>query len=145
MNQLTLVEIKQIEFQILQKFKSFCNDNNIQYYLSNGTLLGAVKYRGFIPWDDDIDVMVPREDYDRLVRCFKDDKRYRLFSFERNEEFLFTFAKLCDMSTVKEETNINNGMSLGIDIDIFPLDAWDNNPDMVKRELKVLRGSMFRL
>ena len=121
--ELTLPEIKTITFEILKHFKQFCEEHGIRYFLSNGTLLGAVKYGGFIPWDDDIDVLVPREDYDRLLRLYPEQGRYRLFSMERNPEFRYPFAKLCDMTTVKEETNIDNGVSLGLDIDIFPLDA----------------------
>lgn len=121
--ELSLSEIKVVVFEILCHFKKFCLENNIKFFLSNGTLLGAVKYGGFIPWDDDIDVFVPREDYNRLVEIYKDSEKYKLFSSEREPDFRFTFAKLCDMTTVKEEINIDNGVALGLDIDIFPLDC----------------------
>ena len=120
--ELSLLEIKKITFEILKHFALFCEQHNICFFLSNGTLLGAVKYNGFIPWDDDVDVLVPREDYNRLIALYQDSERYQLFSTERDAKFYYTFAKLCDMSTVKEEINIDNGISLGIDIDIFPLD-----------------------
>ena len=83
MKELSLQEIKQIELQILKRLKFFCDENNIRYFLCNGTLLGAIKYEGFIPWDDDIDVFVPRKDYDRLIRSFEDDNKYHLFAFEK--------------------------------------------------------------
>ena len=73
--EMSLSQIKQTAFGILCHFKDFCEKENIRYFLSNGTLLGAVKYGGFIPWDDDIDVFVPREDYDRLIRIFPDTDR----------------------------------------------------------------------
>lgn len=142
MNQLTLTEIKQIEFNLLKKFKFFCKENNIQYFLSNGTLLGAIKYKGFIPWDDDIDVFVPREDYNKLVHCFENKGNYQLFSFERTQQFRYPYAKLCDMSTIKEETNIDNGVDLGIDIDIFPLDAWGSDLEVAKKANKRIRRHM---
>lgn len=123
MKQLNLKEIKEIELGILLQFKSFCEKNHIRYYLSNGTLLGAVKYQGFIPWDDDIDVFVPREDYDRLIQLYSDSEVYKLFSLERCPKFRFPFAKLCDMTTQKVEDGTDNGLSLGLDIDIFPLDS----------------------
>ena len=123
MKRLDLKEIKEIELGILLHFKSFCEKNHIRYYLSNGTLLGAVKYRGFIPWDDDIDVFVPREDYDRLVRLYSDSETYKLFSLERCSKFRFPFAKLCDMTTRKEEEESDSGLPQGLDIDIFPLDC----------------------
>ena len=125
--EMTLSQIKQTELDILRYFKAFCEKENIRFFLSNGTLLGAVKYGGFIPWDDDVDVFVPRKDYDRLMRVFTDTERYRLFSAERVKHYRFPFAKLCDMTTEKVEDNINNGVRLGIDIDIFPLDAWEDD------------------
>lgn len=135
MNQLKLEEIKQIEFSILKEFKSFCENNDITFYLSNGTLLGAAKYKGFIPWDDDVDVFVPRKDYNRLMEIYQDSERYRLFSYEREKEFRFPFAKLCDMRTIKEEP-VNNGVKLGLDIDIFPLDSWSEEYSKALREVK---------
>ena len=121
--ELSLSEVKTAALGILKQFDSFCEHHNIRYFLSNGTLLGAVKYGGFIPWDDDIDVLVPREDYNRLLKEFEDTETYRLFSPERVDNYLYPFAKLCDMRTVKEENNMDNGVALGLDIDIFPLDS----------------------
>lgn len=145
MRQLSFQEIRQIELDLLKKFDSFCKENHIRYFLSNGTLLGAIKYKGFIPWDDDIDVFVPREDYNKIVTIFKDDDRYKLFSFERNSKYHFPFAKLCDLSTKKEEQNTDNGVALGIDIDIFPLDAWSNNLNRAKREVKIINKKIHLL
>lgn len=144
--ELSLPEIKTVVFDILCHFKKFCLDNNIEYFLSNGTLLGAVKYGGFIPWDDDIDVFVPREDYNRLIEIYKDTEKFKLFSAERDPNFRFTFAKLCDMTTLKEEINVDNGVTLGLDIDIFPLDCFTNHmlKKSVSQRVKMnLVGSML--
>ena len=132
MNLLTLDEIKQVELQLLLCFDDYCRKHQIRYFLSHGTLLGAVKYKGFIPWDDDVDVLVPREDYDRLMASFMDYNNIRLVSSERDPRYLFPFAKLCDMSIIKDETGIDNGVQLGLSLDVFPLDAW--NPDRTKAE-----------
>ena len=145
MNLLSLNEIKQIEFDLLKHFDAFCRENGIRYVLSNGTLLGAVKYKGFIPWDDDIDVMVPREDYDRLIANFKDSERVRLMSFEREPKYRYPFAKLCDMTTVKDETSLDNGVTLGLNIDVFPLDAWDDDLQKAKREAANIKKNISRL
>ncbi len=136
MKTLSLEEIKRKEFDILLTFKRFCLENNITYFLSNGTLLGAVKYQGFIPWDDDIDVFVPREDYDRLIQLFADSEQYVLFSAERRAGFAYPFAKLCDMTTVKTEAHAAGSSEMGLDIDIFPLDAWDDDPAKALQEVK---------
>ena len=145
MRQLSLQEIKQIELNLLKKFDSFCRENHIRYFLSNGTLLGAIKYKGFIPWDDDIDVFVPREDYNKIVTIFNDDNSYKLYAFERDCKYRFPFAKLCDLSTKKEEKNTDNGVVLGIDIDIFPLDAWSDDLNKAKREAKIINKKMHLL
>ncbi len=137
--ELSLQEIKAITYDVLISFRNFCSDYNIHFYLSNGTLLGAIKYNGFIPWDDDIDVFVPRADYDRLIELYKDSDRYKLFSRERNSKYKFPFAKLCDMTTLKEEFNIDSGVPLGVDIDIFPLDYCSAHifKPTVQRKMKV--------
>lgn len=143
MKELNLQELKEIEFDILKVFDSFCKENNIKYFLAFGTLLGAIRYKKFIPWDDDIDVLVPREDYNRLVDLFKDSDRYRLYSFEKNPKFHYPFAKLCDMTTRKEQTIYKNkGVELGVEIDIFPLDTWEN--DLEKAKLEVARIKKYQ-
>ena len=140
-----LAEIKTVELNILRNFDTFCKETGIKYYLSNGTLLGAVKYKGFIPWDDDIDVFIPRADYERFIALYQDTEHYRLYSLERHNSYAFPYAKLCDTRTYKEEFNINNGTELGIDIDIFPLDAWSNKPSKQNREVKCISFLMFLL
>lgn len=145
MRELSLEEIKQIELGVLKEFHSFCVEHNIRYFISHGTLLGAIRYKGFIPWDDDLDVLVPREDYNRLITLFQDTERYQLISFERNQNYVFPYAKLCDMSTRKVEGGYDNGVKLGLDIDVFPMDHWDDDLEKAKQESKRQRKNMFRL
>lgn len=145
MTELSLNEVKEIAFQILIHFKSFCEKNDIRYFLSNGTLLGAIKYRQFIPWDDDIDVFVVREDYEKLIRLYDDSKEYCLFARERNGDFCYPFAKLCDMRTRKKEVNINNRVELGVDIDIFPLDVFPNDISQAKKQVNEINSIIEQL
>lgn len=145
MKELSLQEIKQVELEILKQFHSFCVENNIRYFISHGTLLGAIRYKGFIPWDDDLDVLVPRDDYERLLQLFQDNQRYMLIAFEKNRDYAFPYAKLCDMTTQKVEGGYDNGMKLGLDIDVFPLDHWDDDIKKAKREVKRQQKNMFRL
>ena len=145
MKELTLPEIKEIELEILKVFHAFCKENNIRYFISHGTLLGTIRYKGFIPWDDDIDVLVPREDYEKLLTLFQDSEQYQLFHFEKDERFLFPFAKLCDMTTKKIENGREDGLVTGLDMDIFPLDAWDPDMKKARKEVKRQGKAMFRL
>lgn len=142
MKELTLQELKDIEFEILKMFDAFCKENNIRYYLSHGTLLGAIRYKKFIPWDDDVDLLIPREDYNRMLTLFQDSERYKLFAPEKNPEYLFPIAKLCDMTTRKIEGGYNNGVELGVDIDLFPLDAWDDDFEKAKKEVQYISRNM---
>ena len=142
MKELTLQELKDIEFEILKVFDTFCKENNIRYFFAYGTLLGAIRYKKFIPWDDDVDVLVPRADYDRLLTLFKDSDKYRLFAFEKDSNYRYPFAKLCNMTTRKIEFGYNNGVELGVDIDIFPLDSWDNDLDKAKSESRYIGNQM---
>lgn len=145
MKELSLQEIKNVEFNILKVFDAFCKENNIKYYLAHGTLLGAVRYKKFIPWDDDIDVLIPRDDYNRLLSLFEDNERYCLFAFEKNPQYRFPYGKLCDMTTRKIEPGANNGMELGLDIDLFPLDEWQNDLSQAKKEAKRIKKNMGRM
>jgi lipopolysaccharide cholinephosphotransferase len=145
MTELTLQELKEIEFDILKMFDAFCKENNIKYYLSHGTLLGAIRYKKFIPWDDDVDLLIPREDYDRMISLFKDTDRYKLFAFEKDRNYRYPIAKLCDMTTRKDEFDYNNGVELGVDIDLFPLDTWDDDLEKAKKEVKYIKNNMMFL
>ena len=145
MKELTLQEMKEIELNLLKVFHSFCVENNIRYYISHGTLLGAIRYKGFIPWDDDIDLLVPREDYERLLSIYRDSERYQLISYEMNKGYFFPFAKFCDMTTRKVESNLDNGVDHGLAVDIFPLDHWDDDLEKAKQEVKRQTRLMFCL
>lgn len=145
MKELSLQEIRAVELNLLHKFDSFCKENNIKYFLSNGTLLGAVKYKGFIPWDDDIDVFVPRDDYDRLISTFEDSDKYQLIAFEKDDRYGYSFANLCDMTTIKSEENLNNGLEVGVNIDIFALDGFGKNIDGAKKQIRIMKRLMLLL
>lgn len=144
--ELSLQDIKGITLAVLIHFRDFCNENSIKFYLSNGTLLGAVKYGGFIPWDDDIDVLMPRKDYERFIELYKDSDKYKLFTRKRMSDYKFPYAKLCDMNTRKIECNINSGVDLGVDIDIFPLDSCSEhilNPSLQRKLSLSQKGCML--
>lgn len=124
-------ELKQIQLDILLSLHKYCNDNKINYSLAAGTLIGAIRHKGFIPWDDDIDVYLLRDDYVRLVSSFPDmyDGRYKLVSLERDQKWKRAYAKLYDGRTIEIEKSRNRYTDLGIGIDVFPIDDVPDDPD----------------
>ena len=98
---LTLAEMQDLEYDILCIVADFCEQNGIRYGLAGGTLLGAVRHGGFIPWDDDIDIVMPRPDYERFIREYKSNNPYyTLTSIQNNQHHLYTFAKIFDNCTI---------------------------------------------
>lgn len=116
------------EFQIkclesLKAFDALCQKHGLRYYIIAGTLLGAIRHKGFIPWDDDIDVALMRDDYDRLMQHADEwlDERFHIVTHENCENYPKYFAKMEDCSTTLVE-NFALGYVGGLYIDIFPLD-----------------------
>ena len=125
---LEMEEIKKIELNILTEFADFCEKNNLKYYLGYGTLLGAVRHKGFIPWDDDIDVLMPRPDYNRFIELtgfnpIKENLETRLYKACLHPN-IYPFAKLIDNSTIVFEKGKSKKNISGLWIDIFPLDGY---------------------
>lgn len=137
MKPIDLKEQKQILLNILVKIDKFCEENNLRYSLGGGTLLGAVRHKGFIPWDDDVDIMMPRPDYDKFVHNFNGyDKDLTCIAYEIDRQYLYPFGKVYQNKTILEEPLTSN--KHGIFIDIFPLDGFPSNIPERKRYLKSL-------
>ena len=120
-------ELQDILYEALCYLDDVCTKHNIPYFLSNGTLLGAAKYGDFIPWDDDVDVLIPREDYDRLMQLTDiSNEKYRLLCVEQVPAWRMPYAKLSCEETVVKEGEYDFGVSFGISVDIFPIDNWSS-------------------
>lgn len=131
MEETTIQEIRDIQLNILNDVHTFCQANNIRYFLAWGTLLGAIRHDGYIPWDDDIDISMPRPDYDRFIRLYKSD-RYVLDSILKDSSYPYVFAKVSDKHTILvEETRYP--YNLGINIDVFPIDGLSNDRSIAIR------------
>lgn len=117
------------EFRILQYIKGVCDRNNLKYFLAYGTLIGAIRHHGFIPWDDDMDIHMPREDYLKFVDIVKRDPHpyYRLISRETTPKFTHILPKVIDTRTqLTQKTSWSEKVQLGIYVDIFILDGAGN-------------------
>ena len=116
---LSLDEIKEIQLREFEYIDTVCRENGLEYSIAYGTLIGAVRHKGFIPWDDDIDIMMRRDDYERLFQIIKNDKRYGLISEKEN---WFNWAKIIALNTYIKEDDDYNIENYGVWLDIFPLD-----------------------
>lgn len=121
-------ELKNLQLKILDHVDAFCHEHQIHYSLSSGTLLGAVRHGGYIPWDDDIDIMMLREDYEKFRACYlanNKNERYQLVDHVTQKKYCLPFMKIHDTDTlIREDWQFTD---LGINIDIFPIDAIPHN------------------
>lgn len=146
-NPLRQLQLK--ELSLLKLFQQICKDNNITYYALGGTLLGAIRHKGFIPWDDDIDVGIPRPDYDRLCKILEAQplgEKVRFHTFRNSDEYIRYFGHLEDTSfKVVRHDKLKDEETYAW-IDLFPLDGMPNNG--LLRKLKVWQvlalRAMFR-
>lgn len=113
--------IKEIQLSILHEIDLFCKDRSIRYSLAYGTLIGAVRHKGYIPWDDDIDILMPRPDYDCFLRSFHSDQ-CEIIDLSQSNYCVETFAKVSRKGTIMVDRAFER-MLWGINVDIFPIDG----------------------
>ena len=136
MKKLTTKEIQNLELAILRAFDRFAKEEHLRWYLAGGTLIGAVRHQGFIPWDDDIDIMMPREDYEKMLKTFRHE-RYRLSECRNNPEAAIPFAQIYDSQTFLKWKKVKDP-DLGVFIDIFPIDGYPENEFAAKIHTRCL-------
>lgn len=135
MRRIGMDELRQKQMEILDYVTAFCDENDICYILEGGTLLGAIRHKGYIPWDDDIDVGMLREDYERFAKLFPakcDKPGYEFKCCELDKSWHLLMGKVMDMNTLL----VQDGHDLGINIDIFPYDDVPENKKIAARMYK---------
>lgn len=135
-------QVKKIGYSILSDVAEFCERNGIQYSLACGTALGAIRHDGFIPWDDDVDICMPRPDYERFLDAYTSEQ-FVLYDTRYQKNYPYAFAKVCDRNTVLIE-HIEEPCKFGVYIDIFPIDGLPQSEELRKKHMKKLAWD-FRL
>lgn len=126
MEQEQLRKAQLIQLEIAKEIKSVCETNGIKYSLAYGTLIGAVRHKGFIPWDDDLDIIMIREEYEKFISACKSGKlndKYFLQSFDTDPFYTWPYIKIQKKGTVYKESYANEHSQNGIFVDVFPLDV----------------------
>lgn len=139
-------EVQSISLEILKFIDKVCKENDIKYSLCGGTLLGAIRHKGFIPWDDDIDIFMLRQDYDKFLKIMDEDsktnKKYKALHFGENcKDYFYRFTKVVDLDTALTESTYITPQDMGVFVDIFPMDDVDtkNIKKVVKKKDHILR------
>ena len=140
MQELTIRETQEAALEVLKTITELCDQLSCRYFLAYGTLLGAVRHKGFIPWDDDVDIMMPRPDHDKLCAYFKEHKddypHLRLFNYDECPEYPYMITRFSDNRFMLVEEN-EKSYGMGVFIDIYPLDGLgDTKKDAYKKAKK---------
>jgi lipopolysaccharide cholinephosphotransferase len=142
----TLRKLQLKELDTLVYFKEFCDKNNLLFYLCGGCCIGSLRTGGFIPWDDDIDILMPRDDYEKLYKLWDNDRQER-FKLLRTDEKIFTgniFTTIVDTETTCVKANqAHLDIPFGIMMDIFPIDGCPKGK--FKRTMQKLNAMIYSL
>ena len=136
MKEMTTKDIQRVSLDILRDVHSFCVQNNIRYSLQGGSLLGAIRHNGFIPWDDDIDIIMPRPDYDKFCKTYHSSHNYKLICRE-NQTCYLMFARVCEMEKTLVDCVLCSWTTqqTGVWIDIFPADGAEDDFQEAKKRI----------
>ena len=134
-------EIQQMELGIMEYIHEVCHKIGVKYFLSYGSLIGAVRHKGFIPWDDDMDICMLRDDYEKLqdYMIAHPDERYELMSYKNNVNYVYPFMKVQDNHTYLVEEDVRIDSDMGIYVDIFPVDGYEDDQVFKDKMTKIIK------
>ncbi len=126
---LSLEEYHAVLFDMLKQVDSICHAERLRYFLSGGTLLGAIRHKGFIPWDDDIDLMMPRPDYEIFLKKAEKrlPKRYILAFPDRTKDYSQPWIRIFDTRVAVDDSGMQRTLTRSLFVDIFPIDGLPSN------------------
>lgn len=128
--QSNIEKLHEADMAILKEFISLCNKHDWTYYMLGGTMLGAIRHKGFIPWDDDIDLGMPRTDYETFLKVAPNElsRHLRIVNYKTDPDYHYYITRIQDVDTKVVETRYeSSGEYTHVSIDIFPLDGTPNN------------------
>lgn len=136
-----IYEIQQMELGIMEYIHEVCQKIGVKYFLAYGSLIGAVRHNGFIPWDDDMDICMLRDDYEKLqdYMIAHPDERYELMSYKNNVNYVYPFMKVQDNHTYLVEEDVRIDSDMGIYIDIFPVDGYEDDQAFKDKMTKIIK------
>ena len=137
---MNIKEVQQVSLDILKDVHDFCISNSLRYSLCGGTLIGAVRHNGFVPWDDDVDIIMPKPDYDRFVQSYRSKNGYVLFSpdVKQKWEVRLRISKVCDMqrTIVQQDYYAWTDTETGVGIDVIPAIGAPNTEREARKFIK---------
>lgn len=139
MREMSLKEIQDVSLEILKDVCSFCESHDINYSLAYGTMIGAIRHHGFIPWDDDADILIPRPDFERFCQEYKSYQGYKLYK-PGDPNYYLSYAHVCDMNTLVTTNHPWSKDKTGIWIDVLPLDGLPSDEEEFLNMVKAIRG-----
>ena len=139
LKQMTLKEMQGVLLNLLKTLRDFCDSNHLRYFLAGGTLIGAIRHNGFIPWDDDADVYLPYEDYQRLLKTFPKKNRYEILNWESNDDFPLDFSKLVDNETMMYHPGYPIQWLQGVSVCIIPIVGFPEELELIQLRTEMNR------
>lgn len=141
MKEIYLDEIRTIEVTILNYIHGICKQYGLRYFLIGGALIGSKKYKGFIPWDDDIDICLPRNDYETLINIIEKENIYCPLNYKYNG-YYYNFTKVVDKNTKLVELDYKELDFMGVCVDVFPIDGLPDNYGYFFNKLDKIRKNI---